>query len=558
MKGSFVVRVMVLVLAGVSAPAMAQPDPASPADLPAADLLFGEEIDVRVVNLEVVVEDGSGNRVHGLQADDFRLVVDGLEVGVDYFTEILENRAVEGRDRQTPPAIGDGEAVATNYLLFVDDDHTHVAFRRPVLRGLASQLANLGLRDQVAVVVQSRRRLEVLSPFTSDREWTRDVLEELDRGQRYGGSLRSPQFMERPLLSDDRAAPMLDGQVDENLASAAGDLLFPQMRLTAPMVEAQMEALARDLEFSVTAVSSTMRALDVPTGRKVLLLLAGDWPAGPFRAEGRNIGLRAASEILETLVDTANVLGYTVYPMDQQSGGANWNLWMNLRQIARATGGRTYLRGANIEALRRIAADVANYYWLGFVPEYRRDNREHDVRVEVRRPGLRIRSRRSYLDLSPRAEADMDTQGRLLFPGLVKAPGEPVLRVEFGQPEPNGIRKMVMPVIVHVPIGLFPVVPFEDEFLARLELRFAVVDRNGQQAEIPLIPIHLRGRTRPAADAVMPYAANLTLRRKPHDLVVSIHDPLSRQTVSTRTCVAFRPDGCEIDDPRRLVTREVQ
>ena len=542
MTGPFVVCAVALGLAWMSAPAMAQPDSAPP-----AELLFGEEIDVRVVNLEVVVEDRSGSRVHGLQAGDFRILVDGFEADVDYFTEILENRAVESRDGQAPPAIGDGESVPTNYLLFVDDDHTHVTFRRPVLRGLASQLASLGLRDEVAVVVQSRRRLEVLSPFTSDRERTRDALDELERGRRYGGTLHSPRLIEQRLLRDGRVSPPSGGRVDGDLTSVEGDLPFPTMNVAEPLTEARLETLARDLEFSVAAVSSTMRALDVPTGRKVLLLLAGDWPTGAFRPEGQGIGLRSDRETLDALVDTANVLGYTVYPMDQQSGRGTLTLWQNLRQIARDTGGEAYVAGANLSALRRVSADVANYYWLGFVPDYRRDNTVHDVRVEVRRPGLRVRSRRGYVDLSRRAEADMETQGRLLFPRPEREPGEAVLRVEFGEPEPTGLRKMRIPVTVYVPIGHFPVVPFEDQFFARLELRFAVVDRNGQQAGMPLIPIHLRGRSQPAADAVMPYTATLTLRRKSHDLVVSIHDPLSRQTVSTRTHVAFRMDVTETE-----------
>ncbi|MYJ24076.1 MAG: hypothetical protein F4080_00670 [Holophagales bacterium] len=43
-------------------------------DLPA---VFSEVIDVRVVNIEVVVTDRDGNRVHGLTASDFELLVDG-------------------------------------------------------------------------------------------------------------------------------------------------------------------------------------------------------------------------------------------------------------------------------------------------------------------------------------------------------------------------------------------------------------------------------------------------------------------------------------------------
>ena len=532
-----IVRAIALGLAWLSAPAIAQTDSAPP-----ADLVFGEEIDVRVVNLEVVVEDRSGNRVHGLQADDFRILVDGAETDVDYFTEILEGRAVASRDGQAPPAIGDGESVATNYLLFVDDDHTHVTFRRPVIRGFARQLANLGLRDQVAIVVQSRRRLDVLSPFTTDRRQTRTALAALEGGRPFGGVLRSPR-----LIDQSRFAESLDGgpppgaRIEEDLTSVAADLPFAAMDLPSAASEARAESLARDLEFSVTAVSSTMRSLDAPPGRKVLLLLAGDWPVGQFRPGGQGIGLRPDWDILDGLVDTANVLGYTVYPVDQQRGPSLWR-WQNLRKVADATGGRAFMAGANLRALGRASEDVANYYWLGFVPEYRRDDRAHEVRVEVRRPGLRVRSRRGYVDLSRRAEADMETQGLLLFPDVNRPDDGSVLQVDIGTPRPTGPfrRKMIVPVTVHVPVGLFPTFPFEGQFLARLELRFAVVDRNGQQAQIPVVPLRLAGRIRPAPDAVVPYETVLTLRRRSHDLLVSVHDPVSRHTVSVHTEVRSR------------------
>ena len=515
-----------------------------PDQAPPADLLFGEEIDVRVVNLEVVVEDRSGDRVQGLEADDFRIFVDDLEIDVDYFTEILENRVVESRGGEAPPAIGDGESVPTNYLLFVDDDHTHVTFRKPVIRGFARQLANLGLRDQVAVVVQSRRRLKVLSPFTTDRRETRAALEKIERGRSFGGVLYSPRMIDQGRLGNLRDGGRPPGaQIEEDLTSVAADLPFASMNLPEAVSEARAESLARDLEFSVTAVSTTMRALDVPQGRKVLLLVAGDWPLGLFRPGGQGIGLRPDWDILGGMVDTANVLGYTIYPVDQQKSPSLWR-WQNLRKVAAGTGGKAFMAGANLRALGRASEDVANYYWLGFIPEYRRDDGLHEVRVEVRRPDLRVRSRDGYVDLSRRAEADMETQGRLLFPDETRTRGEPVLRVEIGAPEPTGQfrRKMLVPVTVQIPVGYFPVFPFEDRFLARLELRFAVVDRNGQQARIPVIPLSLAGRTQPAPDAIVPYDTVLTLRRRPHDLLVSVHDPVSRQTVSVRTQIRSRMD----------------
>ncbi|HEX6862837.1 MAG TPA: hypothetical protein VF414_08480, partial [Thermoanaerobaculia bacterium] len=65
----------------LAAPAAAWQTP--PAETPS---IYGEVIDVRVVNVEVVVIDRQGNRVQDLKPGDFRLTVDGKEVPIEYFT----------------------------------------------------------------------------------------------------------------------------------------------------------------------------------------------------------------------------------------------------------------------------------------------------------------------------------------------------------------------------------------------------------------------------------------------------------------------------------------
>ncbi|MEO1086046.1 MAG: hypothetical protein AAFY88_17540, partial [Acidobacteriota bacterium] len=54
----------------VAPPLFSQADPDPTADL------FGDTVDVRVVNLEVVVEK-RGDRINGLSAEDFELTVGG-------------------------------------------------------------------------------------------------------------------------------------------------------------------------------------------------------------------------------------------------------------------------------------------------------------------------------------------------------------------------------------------------------------------------------------------------------------------------------------------------
>jgi len=538
---------------------------------PGADLLFGEEIDVRVVNVEVVVENRAGERVTGLTSDDFRLLVDGDEVDVGYFTEVRGKRAVASGGSGSPPSIGEGETVATNYVLFVDDDHSQVTLRRPVLLGFRDRLGELPAGDQVAVVVQSGRQLEILSPFTTDREATRRALGELDKGGRFGGFLRAQR---RWRLADDRSSPgsggapssrdfvsaaSIRGAIDSGQFVQAGSnfsegSLDPEARWPgsgvatfAPLGPQGIRTFGlggwvtpdmqfRDLQFSVDAVVSTMRALDPPEGRKVFLLLAGSWASGDFGLTG--IGKSTDLHLLDGLIDTANLLGYTVYPMDQQGRPAGEWLWANLRYVARGTGGRAFMAGSNVSALEIVNADTSHYYWLGFVPGYLRDDRAHDVRIEVKRPRLRVRARRGYVDLSRRAEADMEALRELLFPAEAK-PGGPLL-VEVGAAERVSRSRMNVPIRVYLPVGRFPALPYDGHFVQDLEVRFAAVDRMGRRTGAPVQHLRLGGASLPAADDVVPYRTSLSLRRLSHDLVVTVHDPLSRATASARMRVAPR------------------
>src|SRR5258708_10475851 len=107
----------------------------------AAEPLFGETIDVRIVNVEAVVTDRQGNRVPDLRSEDFRLKVDGKPVKIDYFSEVRAGQAIarEPGAAGTVPGVSDiepGKPVGTSYLVFVDDYFSIAPRRDQVLRSL--------------------------------------------------------------------------------------------------------------------------------------------------------------------------------------------------------------------------------------------------------------------------------------------------------------------------------------------------------------------------------------------------------------------------------------
>jgi len=555
-------------------PAAAQDPPEAPAaagEAPAAQVTaadpaaFGEVIDVRVVNVEVVVEDEDGIRVTGLAPGDFRLVVDGEVTPIDYFTEILGGEAV----RRAPPADGaaavaavpavvPGEPIGTSYLVFIDDFFALERDRNRVLEALKADLPGLAPGDRMAVVAFDGRSVEMLTTWTdSGRLLERAIQDALGR----------------PGFGLQRVA---ERRVFENVgASEYGNPLVRGPRSFGLDSDERVYAntLAGQVRRSVAAAVATLRGFAQPPGRKVMLVLAGAWPYSVASFVIDNPTRVLSDEqvtygpaLLAPLTETANLLGYTVYPVDVpgQSGafGAETddrilsaeenrfgdNLVIDsiererqvewaLRHIAEKTGGRAVVNADRTDAFETAVADTRTYYWLGFTADRRRDGREHSIRVEVTRPGLRLRSRSSFTDLTVEAERDMAAQSALLFGNAPAAP----LVVEAGAPEPTDKRgEMEMPVRILLPVGRLTSLPTAEGHVVRLELRFAAIDQEERESDMPSIPVALTLAEKPPEDGVVAYDTRLRLRRDHQTVIISVHDAVSGRQLAARLEVAPR------------------
>jgi hypothetical protein len=135
-----------------------------------------------------------------------------------------------------------------------------------------------------------------------------------------------------------------------------------------------------------------------------MLALSGGWPAGPSLQ----------------LVRDANRLGYTLYPVDVPALDAGMDAGTErtpedtLLSLAEATGGRAALNSNRLAALERAEEDTRSYYLLGISPVWQADDRDHRIELEVRRPGLDVRARHGFPDLSPATLAEMETEDLLL------------------------------------------------------------------------------------------------------------------------------------------------
>jgi VWFA-related protein len=501
--------------------------------------VFGEQIEVRVVNVEVVVTDKDGNRVTGLQPSDFRLRVDGKDLPVEFFTEVVGRQAVAPEGGATPaagPNVVPGEGVGTWYLVFIDDYFAQTPQRNQVLEHLKDQLARLGPDDRMSLVAFDGGKLDMLSSWSNNtRDLSRAFSDAMARPTR--GPQRATELAE--LLGNQGFGSIDDGDV---AAPVAGSMLNSSLSLQE---KAYGQTLARQVGAEVSAVVSAMRATSGVPGRKVLLLLSGGWP---YSIQSYIRGAQDSSlsrelpdgeKLYRPLTTTANLLGYTIYPVDLpgvQNGANSQNGRYREQEIegvvtflAKETGGKPLLNSLRDKALDVAEEDTRSYYWLGFTPTWERNDRQHKVDVDVKRPGLTVRSRNSFLDLSKQASVSMMMESALLFGNLPDAIQMPV-KLGAITKKKGGTE---ISITLALPVAAFTAVPVDGKYHAKLELRVAATDDQGNRSEIPVIPLELVSAKEPQAGGYVKYETKVTVQGKPKHLVLATYDPLSGKVATS-------------------------
>jgi VWFA-related protein len=554
MKSLYSLTVAFLLLAAALPAAAWQQQP--PAEEPPPSP-FGEQIDVRVVNVEVVVTDKDGNRVSGLTPADFRLKIDGKEAPVEYFSEVRGGQAIapgapgapQGESLPGLPSLAPGTAVGTSYLVFIDDVFALQPRRNEVLKSLKAELARLRPEDRMAIVAYDGRSLEMLSTWSSSEQILSRAID---------------QALGRPAGGVQRLAELRNFETTQRMNTSIGVVPGPRSAFSKQLTLEEIgyaEHLSSLLGRTVNAAVSTLRSFAAPPGRKVMLLLAGGWPYSPaeFAINDPNRVLVSSREVprgeelLRPLTDTANRLGYTVYPVDvpgvedqgpDASLAAPTTTGLNLREnevhaaleyVAEGTGGRALINSLREQALPLVEADTRSYYWLGFTPGWQKNDKRHKVEVEVVRPGLRVRSRDSFLDLSRKTEVSMMVESAMLFGS---APGASLpMPMQVGTPARDGRKEIVVPITLAIPVDAITVVPVDGKHVSELELRVAAVDKNGDRSDIPVVPLRMTLDEAPPAGAHLRYDTKIRLRRIDQHLIVAIFDPLGGRILTAEADV---------------------
>jgi len=493
--------------------------------------------EVRMITVEAQVTDKQGNPVTGLTRDDFLLLVDDRQVNIDHFSErdILlgesSGEEAESSDAEALPAISSVDTDSlrdaplykgTSYLVFLDDYFTTRYYRRPIIEKMIEDLAYLGPDDRMAIVRYNGRQLEVVADWSGDR-------------------------------AD------LEQSFETALKMKTGELVRESRLKVTANVEARYRALTDQVDRTARAVAIAMRSFSNSAGRKMLLLVSNGWGSPnvtvPLDVPSAWASGRPRGFAIETVVDAANQIGYTVYPMvltqptlpvnaEDRAPASSADLFNDTQayhklvnafdRIAYDTGGRLIPRAfVQKEPLRTVVNDAASYYVLGFQSTSEVAGR-HKIRVRLTRPDLTVRHRRNFRLLNSKDQAEMALEASLLL-----GSSGPGLDISLGEPGRHKMRQVKVPIQVKIPMDWVTMLPLgDDHYACKLELRISAEDDHGNRADIAMVPVTLQGGP-PPEGSYTSYEAELLLRRREQRLVFSLLDTGSGETL-TQT-VAFNP-----------------
>lgn len=513
---------------------------------------FSEQLDVRVINVEAVVEDAAGRRIEGLGSEDFELLVDGKVQPIEYFSEIRGHQVTAAADGAPPgaatpeaapsvaaplpppPALTAVARLPTCYLVYFDLSLAEPRRAGATAERLADQLAALPPEDRISLFVFDGRQLENLADWSEPREKALKGLRGLNE--------RTSTAAE--MLTELRA---VDRRVND--AASADDWI-----MLAQMLEEAGRRQASAVEAALVALATTLRVASPPPGRRVVLSFAAAWPRDMAAHLGvppnapENLASRVRSaypkKAYSAVHETANLLGYTLYPADLDTGGStgggadlggveaasrslgrevdrDFERDATFQRYAEQTGGRAFTGGFFENTLTTVQEDVASFYWLGFSarPQAKDKDKDHKIVVRVKKPGLEVRSRQQYSDLSRPTQLDQEIESRLLF-------GQTRIKEDFnvmtGEPLIKG-GEMSLEISLRIPLDRVVFLPKGKKYEADVELKVISVDRRGGRSPSRNLKVDLEG-PKPLPGQFATYETKLRLSPGTRRVVLGIYD----------------------------------
>lgn len=476
--------------------------------------IYGEAVEVRVVNVDVVVTDRDGQPVQGLAREDFVVFEDGRQQEITNFYRV-EGTQLQSEGQDGWQVIAPDSSFRRRVLLLVDNNFITTPERDVAVAALQGYLDQKFDGSYEWGVVSVGDDIRVLTPFTADKLRVRAALDRVRELPTFGVRYR----IDRHFLND----PVRVRRAQRTKASSGNDLgdsQEPESFQHALRFESKISVAStlQAFERTTSAMVQAFRAYGDLPGNKILVWITGGVPMLPeygFQGEGsagqdqlssKDTELRLWQAELRKLVDAAsyeaNTAQFKVYPVkatglqpqmpqtdaNYRSSGATFSevaLSSSIEvddndtaqlSLALGTGGLYLTSNRTLDSYESVDRDTASYYSLGYRPDRPADGKLHRVEVEVRRPGLVARSRNAYVDLSAEQKLEMVLATPLPFP---REKGSLPVQVEVERRERGEVIA-----IAKLPSAKLTFLPEGEYFVGRVKIYLTIHDAQGNLVDL--------------------------------------------------------------------------
>ena len=563
--------VMMLAAAAVGLPQV-PPAPGAPAAEEGAETssdpaLFGESVDVEVVNVDVHVTGPDGKPVAGLTAADFELLEDGRPVEISNFYAVEDGRRtdLEAPSALPRPAPGDESAVAAPardedrlYLVvFVDNWNLRGLERNRVLDDVTTFLRRTLRREDRVMLASFGGSFKVLHPFTDDpfaidRELEalrdtsayqeqrdnlrREAIKDIDRAQNAQAALSSARIYSDAAYNE--LGFMFDGlrELIDHLAGLPGRKAVLHVSSGIPMLVGEELFYAVEKKFDDSTAMSFAPQYDLSrrfedaarraNSNRVSFYMLDAGGLRPPGAGAADQGLRTPG--LASSLDSD-------YQANQHSP---------LLFLSAQTGGQAIVnQNSVLSALAEVRNTLRSFYSLGFRPSDNASEAYH--RIKVRVPGRNVR-------LEHRAGYQRKTVDRKMREGTLAAlyhfyEDNPLeLELSLQETLRREASTFLVALRLAVPVARLTLLPVGDAREAHLLLYLAVMDGEGRISEIQRFPVGLRLREENVSAALTErfvQTQRLVTRGGRQKIAIGLRDQLSGEVTFLARTMLVGEDG---------------
>jgi VWFA-related protein len=540
----------------------------------AAAVPYIESIEVTVNNVDVIVTDRAGNRVHGLQKSDFEVLENNAPQTISNFYE------VRGAARTPVVAVPNrGEAQAPQaveprkFVMLFDELSLHPATAGDLERR-ADELVDKAMQpgDELMILTPSGRA-PIALPFTADKHAMHKAISAVMRDSAFHANTaltREMMLYERDVMNAGRS----EGRT---AASMYEMVVLRRVKKTLGYLQAAVTALA-EVPGKKSLIFVTLSA-PVEPGRDAYT--AADDSTGRPSQDPSVVstpppgGWRSLLPYIQDIARTASTNGVTIYclqpdvalgssiPDVVQSGSAGrggvrlsnakagpsgatfaaatQGTQQTFETLAETTGGKWWRGGAGVTPLfRQVAEDSTDYYSLGYRATAGERDQTRDIAVHVRNhPEYEVRARRAVVRKSaPNEMRD------LVVAGLIEDRNIDELgaRVSTGVAKHEVQGTLLVPVDVKVPLSKLTFLRDGDVYRASFRVHYAAEsgafdfapgEGREQVVEVPSADMEK------IAGKYFTYTSSLRVRPGALKVSVGVLDPLSKlTTIKTMTVEA--------------------